>query len=67
MKLWAYSGKKIRIVCIDGQKLEGMGYGYTSALDDPDGKASIIIREDSKHGRLIEVYEEEIKKIEILE
>ena len=46
MKLWAYSGKKIRIVCIDGQKLEGMGYGYTSALDDPDGKASIIIRED---------------------
>lgn len=59
MELNKYSGHKVRIVCIDGEVYEGLAYDYTPPQDNEPEEASITI--DS-----IEIYENEIKRIEII-
>lgn len=59
MKLWEAEGKNVRITLIDGEKISGKAYQYTSELDnEPDG-ACIYIGD-------YEILESEIAKIEAL-
>ena len=59
MKLWEAEGKNVRINLIDGEKISGKAYQYTSELDnEPDG-ACIYIGD-------YEILESEIAKIEAL-
>lgn len=60
MKLWQYSGKKIRIITDDGKIFEGKAYDYIPAQDNTPEIASISIGYN-------ELYENEIKSIEVLE
>ena len=60
MKLWEYSGKKVRITMDDGQVFEGIAYDYTSALDNEPDPESISIG-------VFELYSPEIKKIELID
>ena len=59
MELHKYEGKQVRIVCDDGQVFVGRAYDYISALDNTPEIASISIGH-------IEIYENEIVKIEII-
>lgn len=59
MKLWQYSGKKIRITTDDGKIFEGMAYDYIPSQDNIPEIASITIEHT-------EIYENEIKSIEML-
>jgi len=43
MKLWEYSGKRIKIITTSGHVFEGIAKDYTSELDNPDGVACISI------------------------
>ena len=54
------------IVDVDGGKFEGVADLYTSALDNPNGVASIAIRQSNKRGILIEFEEPEIASIELI-
>lgn len=56
--------KNVEVTCISGNILKGFYSIYTQALDNECNIASIII-EDSK-GSLIEIYENEIKEIQII-
>ncbi len=60
MKLWECSGKKVKITLFDGQKIAGIAYDYTSALDNEPDEESITI--DS-----VEIFASEIKSIEVME
>ena len=62
MRLWEYTGKFIRVTCVDEQVIEGACVCYTSALDNVEEIASIDIEKD---GYLIGIMEDEIKSIEI--
>jgi len=67
MKLWEYSGKRVRIIDIDGQRHVGFIEFYTSELDDPDGIACLSLRPDYNPDRiLIDFTESEIADIEVL-
>lgn len=59
MRLWEYSGKKVRITLADGQVFSGLAYDYTSAVDNEPDPESITI--DG-----IELFANEIVKIELL-
>ena len=60
MKLWEYSGKRIRLTDVDGGVHIGLVDRYESALDNPDGVACISIGN-------IEFEEPEIASIEVAE
>ena len=66
MHLGKYSGKKVILTDVDGDKFEGIADLYTSALDNPSGVASIAIRQSNKRGVLIEFEEQEIASIELI-
>lgn len=68
MNLWEYRGKQIRVECIDEIIIEGKCVGYTQAIDNEPEIASIYIENDEtiKKNTLYEVYENQIKSIEIL-
>ena len=67
MKLWQYSGNRLKITAIDGSTFTGMYDHYTSELDNPDGIATISLRPDHNPDRiLIEFEESEIAEIEII-
>ena len=66
MHLSQYSGKRVLLVDADGDKFEGIADLYTSALDNPNGVASITIRQANNRGVLLEFEEPEIASIEIL-
>ncbi len=55
-------GKRVRITCVDGEVLEGECKYFTPALDNEDGRESIVVIS----GGNIEVFENEIAKIEII-
>ncbi len=57
MELNKFSGKKIRIVCKDGEIYEGLAYDYIPPQDNEPEEASITIGS-------IEFYESEIENIE---
>ena len=52
-------GKYVRVTLNTGQVFEGTGEYYTSALDNPNGLASVCIGD-------IEFYENEIASIEMI-
>ena len=54
---------KLKIICIDGQIIEGSYGGYTQALDNDPEIASISIK---KNNQYIEIDENEIKSIEVM-
>ena len=56
MKIQNCSGKKIRVICIDGEVIEGVAYDYSPPQDIEPQFASITI--DG-----IEIFENEIKEI----
>ena len=60
MKLWEYSGKKVRITMDDEKVFEGIAYDYSSALDNEPDPESISIG-------VFELYAPEIKKIELID
>ncbi len=60
-----YVHKHIVITFTDGQVLRGIVDFYTSKIDDPDGRASLSIKETPESEFLTDVYVDEIKDIEI--
>lgn len=60
MKLWEYSGKKVRILLLDGKEFFGVAYDYVPALDNEPEEESITV--DS-----VEIFKSEIKTIEVIE
>jgi len=55
---------KLKIVCTDGEIVEGPYGGYTQALDNDPEIASISIKRNSYN---VELDETEIKSIEVIE
>lgn len=55
-------GKRVRVTCVDGEVLEGECKYFTPALDNENGRASIVVIS----GGNIEVFENEIAKIEMI-
>ena len=66
MDLEDYVGKKVRIISINDNEFIGKAEGFTQALDNEPEIASIDI-ENEKDSKLYELYENEIKSIEIIE
>lgn len=60
MKLWELLDKKVHIECVDGTTLEGYVHTHTSALDNDPDPESIMIG-------CYEIFEEDIKKIRVIE
>ena len=56
----------LRIVCVDGDIVEGHYLSYTSKLNNEPEEAEIEIR-SLKTGGYIGIFEHEIKSIEIVE
>lgn len=54
---------KLKIICIDGEVIEGPYAGFTQALDNDPEVSSISIK---RNGYNIELDETEIKSIEII-
>lgn len=67
LKLWEYLGKKIRLIDTDGRVFEGRCNGYTQALDNEPEVASVSIKTEPGADYAYEIYENEIKSIEIIE
>lgn len=63
-ELYKFRGKGIKVICIDGDIIEGFCSIFTKSLDNEPEIASITIENSSG---LIEVYQNEIKSIETLE
>ena len=57
MRIWEISGKHVRITLKNGKVFQGVGEYFTSALDNPNGIASICVGD-------YELYENEIVSIE---
>lgn len=64
--LYDYHGKNVYITFVDGDTLSGIAVYYTSALDDPDGRANLSIEESNRPGYLIAAYADEIADIKLL-
>ena len=60
MNLGQYVEKNIRVVTNDGQEFMGIGDYHISALDNPDGVATICVGD-------FELREDEIVKIELID
>lgn len=67
MELWEYAGKRIRLTDIDGQVFEGDCTDYTPADENESEKASIGIQTEPGAGFAYELYENEIKSIEVID
>lgn len=63
MNLREYVGKRIKVIFIDGQIMEGKCTDFTQALDNEPEIDSIGVNVD---GISYELYENEIKSIEVL-
>ncbi|MEW8955598.1 hypothetical protein [Clostridium sp.] len=55
--------KNVKVTCINGTTVKGFYSIYTQALDNDPEIASIIVEDNN--GSLVEIYENEIKEIEI--
>lgn len=66
MELEDYLGKQIKIITTDKQEFIGKAIGFTQALDNEPEIASIDIRNEEDN-RVYELYENEIKSIEVVE
>ena len=58
--------KNVVITFADGQVSRGKVDFYTSDLDDPDGCASLSIKENAENNVLIDAYIDEIKDVKII-
>jgi len=67
LELWEYVGKRVRVIDIDGQVFEGDCIDYTQALDNDPEIASIGVVTQPGAGFSYELYENEIKSIEIID
>lgn len=61
MNLLDYEGRNVRITCHSGNVYEGIAEDYTNPWDNEENIASICIGENT------ELYENEIKRIEIID
>ncbi len=61
-----FHGKNICITFDDGDTLIGKAVYYTSALNDPDGRANLSIESDKAIGCLIAAYADEIADIKVI-
>ena len=65
-------GNKIRVICFDGTILEGMCSEFSTAYDNDPEIASITLKNGIKVNNrelmypLTEIFENEIKKIELI-
>ena len=64
--LYPYYGKNVNITFTDGDILSGKAVYYTSAINDPDERASLSIESDENAGLLVAAYADEIADIKIL-
>lgn len=63
MKLYDYCNKKIKVTLIDGDILVGKCIDYTKAIENDPEIDSIDLQVKKE---IYEVYENEIKKIEVV-
>lgn len=59
MRISQAEGKRVKITCVDGEVITGFAYDYISESDNEPEPASITIDH-------IEIYENEIEKIELI-
>ena len=62
--LEALLGKKIKVTLNDGTVYEGVCFGWTPAVDDPDDRENIDIVVSKND--LYECYKDEIENIDVL-
>lgn len=62
--LISFDGKKVHIICDDGQVFDGFVSCYVYADENDNNKDSIIV--DVFDGSTIEFYQEDIKSITII-
>lgn len=67
MELWKYVGKRIRLVDTDDQVFEGDCTDYTPDDENASELASIGVVTEPGAGFAYEIYENEIKSIEVIE
>lgn len=67
MKLSDYAGKKVRIIDTDGISYIGYVFGYTKAEDNEENEPSIDILPTKTSDNGVELFESEIKSIEIVQ
>lgn len=67
MYLGEYVGKQVRVVTDDGQVFVGKCTDYTQPLDNDPEIASIGVVTEPGAGYSYELYENEIKSIEVIE
>lgn len=66
MNLFDYAGKKVKIIDTDNQKHIGFVFGCTKAEDNDENEDSIDIIPTKNAMEGIELFESEIKSIEII-
>lgn len=66
MKLSDYAGKTVKIVDIDNITYTGFVLGYTKAEDNDENEASIDVFPTKNSINGVELFESEIKSIEII-
>ena len=66
MKLSDYAGKKVKIVDIDNITYQGIVFGYTKAEDNDENEASIDVFPNKYSSNGIELFESEIRSIEVI-
>lgn len=64
MSLKELCGKRIRIVSPDGASFTGKVSDYFYPEDNENEKESVVL--DTEDGTLIEIYEDDIKELEII-
>ena len=69
MELGDYVGKRVRVSCTYAKIIEGKCVVYTQDIDNIPEVASICIENDEtiKNKTLFEIYENEIKRIEVID
>jgi hypothetical protein len=66
LKLSDYAGKKVKIIDIDNKIYKGIVLGYTKAIDNDENEASIDVFPTKTSVSGVELFESEIKSIEII-
>lgn len=66
-ELYKYGGKKVKVIDTDGEVHVGKVLGTTSDIDNEEGEESIDIQTNSEARMGVELFESEIKSIEIIE
>lgn len=62
-----FLGKTVRIVCMDGEVLEGFISYYEDSYDNDPDEACLTIKKEKRLGREVEVGINEIKSIETID